>query len=133
MIVNCRVMFHGIISAVVRPSVPIYSKLLNNLLIYEPMCHFIFHIFERFCFIPELTNTYVVELSVFRGVGGFLWSNAIKYGRIMIAVFPLLKVTNIPVSATEDIKLRIFFHYVWIGPFLLGVDFSRSGEGQLPR
>ena len=71
-------------------------------------CHFIYHVFECFGFIPEFTNPSVVELSVLRSVAGCLWSNAIKAGRMTIAVFLLLKVPHISDSAAEGTTFRIF-------------------------
>ena len=40
-------------------------------------CHFISHVFERSGFITDVIKAYVVELYVFRGVVGCLWSSAI--------------------------------------------------------
>ena len=96
-------------------------------------CHFISHVFERFGFIPEFTIPSVVELSVLMGVTSCLWSNAIKAGRMPIAVFPLLKVPHVSASAAEDTTLRIVLHYMCIGPFLSGLCFIGLGEGQLLR
>ena len=70
--VNWRVVFCKIISVIVCPYVPIYSKLIKHLLVSQTVP---FHIpfFVIFGFIPEFTNPSVVELSVFRGVAGCLW------------------------------------------------------------
>ena len=43
--------------------------------------------FKCLIFMPELTNTYVFELSFLRCVAGCFWSNAIKYVRMLIAFF----------------------------------------------
>ena len=53
-----------------------------------------------------------------------------KYGCILIAVFPLLKVTHVSASAAEDTTFRIVLHSVCMGPFLSGLGFIRMGEGQ---
>ena len=79
---------------------------------------------------PDFTNTSVAELSVLRGVAVFLWSNAIKDGHLKIAVFPLFKVPHVSSSVAEDTTLRIFFHSMWIGPFLLRLGFIGFGDGQ---
>ena len=79
---------------------------------------------------PEFVNPYVLELSVLRGVADCLWSNAIKYGRIPIAVLPLLKVPYVSVSSAEDMTLQIVLYSVCIGPFLLGLGFIRLDEVQ---
>ena len=84
------------------------------------LCHFISHIFESFGFMAYFTNPSVVELSVLRGVSGYLCSNVIKAGRMPIYVFSLLKVTHISASAAEDTRLRIALHSVCIYTFLFG-------------
>ena len=83
-------------------------------------CHFISHVFELFGVMTEFTNPFVVELSFLKGVAGCLWSNAIKSGRMPIALFPLLKLPRVSASAAEDNKLWIVLHSVWIGLFILG-------------
>ena len=90
--------------------------------LYLNQCNFISHVFERFCFIPKFTNTSVVELSVLRGVAVFFF-NARKSVHLPIAVLPLLKVPHVSASASEDMTLLIVLHYVWIGPFILGLGF----------
>ena len=67
------------------------------------------------------------KLSVLRGVAGCLWSSEIKAGWMTIFVFMLLKVPHVLDSDDEDTTLRIVLHSVWIGPFLLRVDFNGRG------
>ena len=93
-------------------------------------CYFISHVFEHLGFIPNFTKLSVVELSVLRGVAGFLWYNAIKSGCMPIDVFLSLHVPHVPASSHEDTILRIVLHLVCIGPFLLGLGFIGLGEGQ---
>ena len=78
----------------------------------------------------EFKNPSVVELSVFRGVAGCLWSNVINDGRKPIAVFLLLKVPHILASAYKKLILLMFLHSVWIGSFLLGLGIIGFGDGQ---
>ena len=92
--------------------------------------HFISHAFELFGFIPDFTNHSVVELFVFRGVDGCLWSNLIKYGRMPIAFSQLLKVPHVSVSAAEGTTFRNFLHSVCMVPFFSGLGFIGLGEVQ---
>ena len=110
--------------------IPLYQYNLrcSSTSLFLNYCHFISYVFERFCFIPEFTNTYVVELSVLRGVADCSWSNAIKAGHMPIAISPLLKVTNISDSAAEDTTLRIVLHYVYEA-ISLGVRFYCTWSG----
>ena len=99
MMVNWRVVFCEIISVVVCSYVPIYSKLLKHFLVSQPVL-FRIPCFEHFGFKPKFTNPSIVEFSVLRGVAGCLWSNAIKYGRMLIAVFLLLNIPHASASYT---------------------------------
>ena len=72
----------------------------------------------------------MVELYVLSGVAGCFWSNAIKYGRIPIDVFPLLNFPQVSTSDVEVTTLRSFLHSVCIGPFLLGEGLAGCGKGQ---
>ena len=95
--------------------VPLYQYNLSSSSISLSLnqCHFRYQVFEHLGFIPEFTNTSVIEFSVLRGVAGCLWSNAIKAGHMPIAVFLLLKVPHVSASAVWDTNFRIVLHYVW--------------------
>ena len=58
-------------------------------------CQFISHVFEHFGFIPNFTNSSVVEFSSLRGVAGCLWSNANKDGCILVDFLLLLEVPHV--------------------------------------
>ena len=79
---------------------------------------------------PNLTNPFMLGLSILGGVSVCLCSNTIKAVHMLIAVFPLLNVPHVLTSAVEGTTLQTVLHYVWIGPFLLGVVFTGRGEGQ---
>ena len=96
---------------------------------YLNQCQLIFHVFERFGFIPKFTKPSVVELSVLRGVAICLWSNAIKDVCMLISVLQFLKVLNVSASAAEDTPLRIVLHSVCMGEFLSGLVFIGLGKG----
>ena len=112
--------------------VPLYQYTLSlskHLFVSQPVP---FHIpcFERFVFIPKFTNPSVIELSILRGVAGFLCSNMIKSGFMPISVFLLLKIPHVSTSAAETTTLRIVLHSLCMGSFLLGLCFIGIGEGQ---
>ena len=63
----------------------------------------------------ESKNPSVVEFSVLADVASCLWLNAIKSGRMTIAVFPLLNVVHVSAPAAEDNTSQIVLNYMWIG------------------
>ena len=63
----------------------------------------------------EFKNPSVVEFSVFRGAAGLLCSNLINSGRMLIAIFLLLKLPHVSASAEEDTTMRIVLHSVGMG------------------
>ena len=54
----------------------------------------------------------------------------IKYGRMLISVFTLLKVPHVSSSVDEDTTFRIVLQSLCIGLFILGVVFTSLGDGQ---
>ena len=76
-----------------------YTLILSRTSLSLNHFHFISHIFEHLGFMPDFKNPFVVELSVLRGVSNFFCSNTIKYGRMSMAVFPLLNMEKNSASA----------------------------------
>ena len=110
-VANWRVIFCEILSIIF---VPLYQYTLScsSTYLYLNQCLFIYHVFERFGFIPEFKKPSVIDFSVLRGVGGCLISNTIKADCMPVTIFPLLKVPHVSDSAAEDTTFRKIFHSV---------------------
>ena len=84
-----------------------YTLSCSSIYLSHNHCHFIYHVFERLGFIPDLKNPSVFELSILSGFAGCIWSNSVRAGHIPIDVLTLLNVIHVSDYTADDTALRI--------------------------
>ena len=116
--VCCHVMLGEVVTIVVCTRLPEDIKLLLCLPIRQPM---VSHVpgFGFFCMLLY-TKQVAVELSVFRGVGGWGWFNTLRIWQIGIAVPALWNIPATSASAEEDTTCQRVLHLTRMAPFICG-------------